>query len=585
MPRPDWLRMRCLCLLVAGCARGHGTGADPEYVQPAPALPVVKSLSVTSFFVEGGGAPLLVRGSGFASSTAILRVRPASSATQLDYSATVAKNCTVISDKLLHCPTPPGPVLAPGPGQADVCNGWSGVDDGCKVGWSNAVAVEYDYLIDVAVGRRPYLKESKGHLLLRSNASLVGHGGVTVVASLPSLASAPRRDYVLAVWKNITLNGSNTLEFSLGSLPATVNTDLKVVVSARWLEADFNDSVVKWRRFMRAADCHATASCGAVPVQVDHARRGLLVGGETFFATGWFTGTGDNYWSPNDAHAWQRDYPTPWAGTMEMIQMQARLGDNIMMAYGLDELNTTNKLRFLDQCAQYGMKVMYPLGEPLAGGAAAHFDNASMNTTSGWLFGNVSAVRNHSAILGYYICDDCCGGQSSVSEQAQLYNAIKQLDPFHIIVGALQCWSAFWQWSDVLSATGCPGSDSPCRPQSWDSYQPAKGAVIPVGEDPRLQLSLDVIMWEDYHQFDYPPLSDAPLGKEVRRGTYWEPLINCYGLYDRPYPGETEHETIHPNSPTATRTAMWLSVLLYDAPMQLTFVLDGAITCSARTTP
>ena len=143
------------------------------------------------------------------------------------------------------------------------------------------------------------------------------------------------------------------------------------------------------------------------------------------------------------------------------------------------------------------------------------------------------------------------------------------------MVGALQCWSGFWQFSDVLSATGCPGPDSPCHHQSWDSYQPTEGAVIPLGESPRLQLSLDVIMWEDYHQFDYPPLSDAPIGKEVRRGIYFQPLVNCYGLYLRPYPGETEHETIHPNSPTATRTSLWLSVLQYDAVQQLTFVLDG----------
>jgi hypothetical protein len=85
-------------------------------------------------------------------------------------------------------------------------------------------------------------------------------------------------------------------------------------------------------------------------------------------------------------------------------------------------------------------------------------------------------------------------------------------------------------------------------------------------------------MWEDYHAFDYPPLSDASFSAgagEIRRGAYWEPIVNCYGLYLRPFPGDTEHETIHPNSPTATRTSLWLSVLLYDTPMQLSFVLDG----------
>ena len=115
------------------------------------------------------------------------------------------------------------------------------------------LVVEYDYMIDVAIGRRPYHTERKGHLLLRSNSSLIEQGGVTVVASLPSLAFTSGQDYILAVWENITLNGSNALEFSLGgNLPQTVNTDLKIVVSARWLEARFNTSIVKWRRFMRA---------------------------------------------------------------------------------------------------------------------------------------------------------------------------------------------------------------------------------------------------------------------------------------------------------------------------------------------
>jgi hypothetical protein len=353
----------------------------------------------------------------------------------------------------------------------------------------------------------------------------------------------------------VLLNGSNVLEFRLSVtwLPSIVNTDIKIVVTAPWLRP--GHTIFKYRRFMRALPPVG----GAVPVQVDHAHRSLLVDGQLFFGTGWFgdlqQSPGIKHWSPSSAGgSWKMGANA----ADEMIRTQATLGDNILMAYGLDEVNASLQLRFLDQCAAVGIKVLCPLGEPLSGGAAAF--NASEDVTN-HIVRTVTAVANHSAIIGYYICDDCCASHVSVSGQAKLYNMIKTLDPYHIIVGALQCYGAFWQWTDVMSEEA-PG-------------KPTVGAVIPVGEQPRLQLSLDVIMWEDYHQFDYPQLSDATAAGEIRRGAWFEPIINCYGLYMRPYPGETEHETIHPNSPVATRTSLWLSVLQQDTPMQLTFILDG----------
>ena len=254
--------------------------------------------------------------------------------------------------------------------------------------------------------------------------------------------------------------------------------------------------------------------------------------------------------------------------------------------YGLDELNTSLKLAFLDKCASVGVKVLMPLGEPLSGGPS-HYDPASMSST-GWLRGNVALVKNHSALLGYYICgttlirarvcavcivcsfadrmptaaDDCCGSQLDVSAQAQLYNAIKTLDPWHIVTGSLQCTGAFWRWTDVASEAA-PG------------HAASSTAVIPLGVQPRLQLALDMILWEDYHDFDFPPLKDAPRKEEIRRGAWFEPMVNCLGRYARPYPGETEHEAIYSNGPTATRTSLWLSVLQYDTYGQLTFTLGG----------
>ena len=63
-----------------------------------------------------------------------------------------------------------------------------------------------------------------------------------------------------------------------------------------------------------------------------------------------------------------------------------------------------------------------------------------------------------------------------------MYNAVKAIDPWHIIIGALQCMQEFWQWSDYTSFL--------------EPAVPTPGAVIPVGAQPKLQLALDLIMWE-----------------------------------------------------------------------------------------
>ena len=45
------------------------------------------------------------------------------------------------------------------------------------------------------------------------------------------------------------------------------------------------------------------------------------------------------------------------------------------------------------------------------------------------LIANITFVRDHPAIFGYEICDDCCSTISDISKQAQVYQLIKNLDP------------------------------------------------------------------------------------------------------------------------------------------------------------
>jgi hypothetical protein len=186
----------------------------------------------------------------------------------------------------------------------------------------------------------------------------------------------------------------------------------------------------------------------------------------------------------NEEHEWMNNI-TSYAIAMER---QASLGDNWVLPYGLSARFTVADQRwFLDRCADVGVKVMVPLANTV-GSKVRNLDPLIHDAAwLDWVRGNVSVLANHSALLGWYICDDCCpfapnsGPIGNVSEQAILYNMLKAADPIHLVIGAIQCSDA-WMWTDV------------------PSYLPPTGlnetiyAVIPAGAQPRLQLSLDLIL-------------------------------------------------------------------------------------------
>ena len=118
--------------------------------------------------------------------------------------------------------------------------------------------------------------------------------------------------------------------------------------------------------------------------------------------------------------------------------------------------------------------------------------------------------------------DDCCVGENVTSKQSLQYNAIKEIDPWHVIVGALQCTQGLWQWSDVPSYLPPAATAAPAPPSAVMRWQ----------SQPRLQLSLDVLVWEDYRFFSFPPSATAVTPGEIRRGLEFEPLVNAAGLWN-----------------------------------------------------
>lgn len=68
---------------------------------------------------------------------------------------------------------------------------------------------------------------------------------------------------------------------------------------------------------------------------------------------------------------------------------------------------------------------------------------------------------------------------------------IKELDPLHVIAGAVQC-SSLWMFSDVPAWP-------PAAPTAAAAASTRAGSCVPpTGTQPPLQLSLDLILIENY---------------------------------------------------------------------------------------
>lgn len=159
---------------------------------------------------------------------------------------------------------------------------------------------------------------------------------------------------------------------------------------------------------------------------------------------------------------------------------------------------------------------------------------------------NVALVKDHPALLAYYLCDDCGPG----AEMASAYNTIRQLDPFHLSVGAGFAGNK-QQYTDsqiigndqhkldtlpMLPSIACTTAQGAQPPKPCESRFPAAcdrtknpaggGCCIPCGDlasiKPVTGLSLDIVMIENYSpSMDQHAKDDAgALRKGVRSPVY-----------------------------------------------------------------
>ena len=235
-----------------------------------------------------------------------------------------------------------------------------------------------------------YTSETRGELIVYIPGSLFREG------STFSAAHGFRyliKDYPLR-------QGLNLAPFNLSLLPRGIH---RLVCSLRGQDgnSDLLDVTVIKRRSKSNA------------VKIDRATGGLSVEGRPYFPFGFYC------YSPVQ--------PT-------LAEEEVVLGFNMMSPYQhIDRRGRRARHRYMDRCAELGMKVHFNLLSVAGGGGVGNYRYSQREVVSKTklLTEEVLAFRDHPALLAWYISDEPTGHDKAPEDILDTYRLIKALDPFH----------------------------------------------------------------------------------------------------------------------------------------------------------
>ena len=366
--------------------------------------------------------------------------------------------------------------------------------------------------IDFAISKRPYINELDGNILLRFDSEYFqANEQFKITAELPAAGPSAQWEWDTSTSPHLFPSFPNVilpLSFATTLPPNTksIHNDISVTVT-RVLDGT---QYVRSRRFHRVPPPLPNST--VVPVQVDHTKRSLLVNGKTFRMQGYYMGTDH----PTNNSFWLKH-------ELSLIEQKlVPVGLNVGLFYDLQNEPLDVQRQFLDGCHRAGFKVIYPIGTgKVQINHGGPFDQPAMLKE---LIANITFVKDHPAILGYEICDDCCSTTPDISLQSQIYQLIKNLDPYHVTIGAVNCGNS-WMFTDTTPSWLTPGADI------------LSLRNLPEAVQPNLQLSLDVVMQENYNWDLSSHGSNGTWAGGVsndgffRHGVEFEPLTNCPGTW------------------------------------------------------
>jgi len=147
-------------------------------------------------------------------------------------------------------------------------------------------------------------------------------------------------------------------------------------------------------------------------VKIDRLTGGLIVNGLPFFPFGFYT------YSPV--------YPT-------LPEEEVVKGFNLISPYQRIVPETiSERKKYMDRCAQLGMKVNYNLVSVAGGGGVNRNNNGlSDEEKRRLLIDEVKFFMDHPALLAWYIADEPDGNNIAPSFLEEIYRVVKETDPWH----------------------------------------------------------------------------------------------------------------------------------------------------------
>eukprot|EP00929_Paragymnodinium_shiwhaense_P042369 TRINITY_DN21937_c0_g1_i3.p1 TRINITY_DN21937_c0_g1~~TRINITY_DN21937_c0_g1_i3.p1 ORF type:complete len:428 (+),score=59.37 TRINITY_DN21937_c0_g1_i3:60-1343(+) len=279
--------------------------------------------------------------------------------------------------------------------------------------------VQYEALWTTAFGKRPYLSTDKmAELIVSTHPAMTGPS-VGVFAQL-----SPAGPTQILDWTDLPAGVATIKAFSMKELPEAFQLlPLTVVLRYGGSQQQEHGRVVYLSRVLPPP-----AQMGTF-VQVDYTRKTLLVNGKSQIGVGYYDSQSINpgNWS-NLAKAgvnWDMRYLIPNNGGD--YWKAGRLPDSTIMTY-------------MNWAADSGVYVMFDVVRYVEGAVRGNFTEKWENLTR-----TVLEFRNHKALLGWYVCDDCTTQYLIEQENRKfrtldhLYLALKELDPYHPVIGADEC--------------------------------------------------------------------------------------------------------------------------------------------------
>jgi hypothetical protein len=181
-------------------------------------------------------------------------------------------------------------------------------------------------------------------------------------------------------------------------------------------------------------------------VKTDRLTGGLIVNKKQFFPFGFYC------YSPV--------YPT-------LPEEEVVKGFNMISPYQkiLPETFSERKA-YMDRCAQLGMKVHYNLlSVSGGGGVGSRIEGLSEKQKKERLINEISAFKDHPALLAWYISDEPTGNGIMPDSLLKVYNIIKENDPWHpvsiLFMAPFMLSKKYSDALDIVMADPYPVPDSP----------------------------------------------------------------------------------------------------------------------------